>query len=73
MTTELSTGPSLRDALLARVGGDAALATAMVSLFLEECPRLLADVRNAVGAQDATALKFAAHTMCGSEIGRAHV
>ena len=57
---------TLRSSLLTRVSGDAALASAMASLFIDECPRLLADVRVAWAAQDAAALARAAHSLKGS-------
>jgi HPt (histidine-containing phosphotransfer) domain-containing protein len=66
MRPEATVAPLSRDALLARVGGDAALVAAMASLFLDECPRLLADVRDAVAAQDAAALAQAAHSLKGA-------
>ncbi len=53
-------------ALLARVGGDAALASAMASLFLEEYPRHLESVRAAVAARDSSAIADAAHALRGS-------
>lgn len=55
-----------KDALLARVGGDAALLGAMAALFLEECPKYLDDVRQAVVGHDAPALERAAHALKGS-------
>jgi HPt (histidine-containing phosphotransfer) domain-containing protein len=66
MTAGVPTGSLLRDSLLTRVAGDAALASAMASLFIEECPRLLANVREALAAQDAAALARAAHALKGS-------
>jgi HPt (histidine-containing phosphotransfer) domain-containing protein len=66
MTPDVPTGTLLRDSLLTRVAGDAVLASAMASLFIDECPRLLADVRDAVAAQDAEALACAAHALKGS-------
>lgn len=53
-------------AFMRRVGGDATLAAAMAALFLEECPRLLGDVRAAVAAADAESLSSAAHALKGS-------
>ena len=55
-----------REALLARVGGDAALLAAMASLFLEECPRYIASIREAVAGGDARALEGATHALKGS-------
>jgi len=53
-------------ALLARVEGDAELLSRVVELFLEDCPRLLKAVREAVARGDAKALERAAHTLKGS-------
>lgn len=66
MRPEATAAPLSRDALLTRVGGDVALVAAMVSLFIDECPRQLADVRDAVAAQDAAALAQAAHSLKGA-------
>lgn len=55
-----------RDTLLARVGGDAALLGAMAALFLDECPRHLAGIRQAVASNDATGLESTAHALRGS-------
>lgn len=55
-----------RDALLARVGGDAALLSAMASLFLQEYPGYLAGIREAVVSHDARALENTAHALKGS-------
>jgi CheY-like chemotaxis protein/HPt (histidine-containing phosphotransfer) domain-containing protein len=53
-------------ALLERVDGDANLLRYIVELFLEELPRLLADVRDAVAGGDSEALERAAHKLRGS-------
>ena len=66
MTADRPAGSLLRNSLLTRVAGDAALASAMTSLFLAECPRLLADVRQSLAANDAAALERAAHALRGS-------
>jgi HPt (histidine-containing phosphotransfer) domain-containing protein len=55
-----------KDALLARVGGDAALLGAMAALFLEECPAHLAGIRAAVAGHDARALERTAHALKGA-------
>lgn len=55
-----------RDALLARVGGDTALLGAMAALFLDECPGMLAGIRQAVASNDAVGLASTAHAMRGS-------
>jgi two-component system sensor histidine kinase/response regulator len=53
-------------ALLERVEGDTELLQEIVALFLEDSPRVLEEVRAAVAAGDAVALKRAAHTLKGS-------
>jgi CheY-like chemotaxis protein len=53
-------------ALLARVGNDRQLLKELVALFLEECPKLVSDVRDAVAAKDGRRLKVAAHTLKGA-------
>jgi PAS domain S-box-containing protein len=52
--------------LLARLGGNRQLLQEIVAVFLDDCPRLLARVREAIGDGDARALTFAAHTLKGS-------
>jgi two-component system, sensor histidine kinase and response regulator len=51
---------------LGRVEGDRQLLAEMAELFLEECPKLMADVQAAVTGGDAPALIRAAHTLKGS-------
>jgi CheY-like chemotaxis protein len=51
---------------LQRVGGDEALLQELIGLFLEDSPRLLANVRDAIARGDAPKLKIAAHTLKGS-------
>lgn len=51
---------------LERVGGDRELLGEIAGLFLEECPGLLAAIRDAVCAKDAPALQEAAHSLKGS-------
>ncbi len=53
-------------ALLERVEGDTELLAEIVALFLEDSPGHMEEVRAAVAAGDATALKRAAHTLKGA-------
>jgi len=53
-------------AVLARLEGDMQLLKDMVGLFLEDCPRLLSDVQEAVACGDSQALARAAHAVKGS-------
>ncbi|MEK6304131.1 MAG: PAS domain S-box protein [Acidobacteriota bacterium] len=58
-------------ALLARLDGDTELLRYIVELFLEELPRLMSQVRDAVMLEDSDALERAAHTLRGS-VGNFH-
>lgn len=55
-----------RAALLDRVGGDLEFLQEIAGLFLEDCPRLLAEILTAVTGGDARTLEYAAHTLKGS-------
>ena len=52
--------------VLERVDGDRELLREIGGLFLEDAPRLLADIRNAISRADAKALEHSAHTLKGS-------
>ncbi len=54
------------DAALECTGGDLPLFREVLGLFLEDCPRLLAEARTAIEASDGPALRRAAHTLKGS-------
>ena len=60
------------DQMIARLGGDEALARQLVTLFLSECPRMMAQVRDSVeqGSADAVrhadGIRRAAHAFKGS-------
>ena len=51
---------------LDRVEGDVDLLKEMIDIFLEECPRMLADIERAITASNSHALHHAAHTLKGS-------
>src|ERR1700723_3961205 len=56
-----------RDAeLLARFDGDSELLKELAGIFLQECPRMLDEIRAALGTADLRALERAAHTLKGS-------
>jgi two-component system sensor histidine kinase/response regulator len=55
-----------RAAVLDRVGGDEELLSEIIDIFLEECPSLVAAIRDAVRKQDARALERSAHSLKGS-------
>jgi CheY-like chemotaxis protein/HPt (histidine-containing phosphotransfer) domain-containing protein len=50
-------------AALARVDGDRAFLGEMVAMFLQECPRLMSEIREAVDAGDPTRVKEPAHSL----------
>ncbi|MFZ3215645.1 MAG: response regulator [Candidatus Acidiferrales bacterium] len=52
--------------LLAHFGGDADLLKELAGIFLQECPRMLLQIREALQTGDAKALETAAHAMKGS-------
>ncbi len=55
-----------REAILNRVDGDTELLAEIVGVFLEDCPRLLSAIGDAVARQDSKALDRAAHALKGS-------
>jgi len=52
--------------LLDHAGGDRELARELIDLFLEDCPRMLSEVREAIDRSDSQALQRAAHALKGS-------
>lgn len=65
--TARSTVPAFdRKAALARAGGDEELLKETAEIFVDESPRLLADVREAVARRDGGALERSAHRLRGS-------
>jgi len=54
------------DVVLKRVDGDRELLKEVADIFLEDTPRLLADLRNAIIRGDARALERTAHSLKGS-------
>lgn len=55
-----------RAALLARVGGDEQIAAQLCAVFLDDAPKRLAVIAQAVRAGDARALQSAAHAFKGA-------
>jgi HPt (histidine-containing phosphotransfer) domain-containing protein len=55
-----------RRVALLRVGGDAELLKEIAVLFLEDYPRVLAEIRAAIAGGDARQLETSAHTLKGS-------
>jgi CheY-like chemotaxis protein/HPt (histidine-containing phosphotransfer) domain-containing protein len=54
-----------REAALARLEGDEALFAALVDVYLEEWPKLFAEIRVALAAGDLPAVGHKAHRLCG--------
>jgi HPt (histidine-containing phosphotransfer) domain-containing protein len=52
--------------LMSRVDNDPQLLRDLVDLFLEECPRLVGEIRVALDRKDAKALQRGAHSLKGS-------
>jgi two-component system, sensor histidine kinase and response regulator len=52
--------------MLARFDGDSELLKELAGIFLQECPRMLGEIREALRACDQKALERAAHTLKGS-------
>jgi two-component system, sensor histidine kinase and response regulator len=55
-----------REELLKRVDGDSALLAEIVDLFVQDAPRQIGEIRNAIEQGDTTRLYNAAHTLKGS-------
>ena len=51
---------------LTRLGGDEDLLREIAGLFLDGCPRMLSDIRQAIADRDSRALEHAAHALKGS-------
>jgi PAS domain S-box-containing protein len=54
------------DALLERFAGNRKLLRAILKTFREDCPKMMAKIRDAIKAQNATAIADAAHALKGS-------
>lgn len=58
--------PWTPEALVARLGGDELLARQLARLFVEECPQMIAEVRDSVESGSADRIRRAAHAIKGS-------
>ena len=58
--------PVNREAVMQRLGGDEALFTEIVRLFLEDCPPRLRAIDEAVASADPVQIRFAAHALKGA-------
>jgi two-component system sensor histidine kinase/response regulator len=63
MTVMLRWTPAV---MLERLGGDEELARQLVELFVAECPRMMAAVRDSVASGDVEQVRRAAHAFKGS-------
>ena len=61
----IAEGPSDAE-LLARFDGDSELLKELAGIFLQECPKMLDEIREALRTGDAKTLERAAHTLKGS-------
>jgi HPt (histidine-containing phosphotransfer) domain-containing protein len=58
--------PFDREEMLERLGGDTELMNDVLQVFLEECPRMMEEVRGAVDEADSKLVRRAAHSMKGA-------
>ena len=66
-TDELGPGEGLDcDAALARVGGDADLLKEIARIFIDDCPRAMAEMQDASARADCVLLERAAHGLKGA-------
>jgi HPt (histidine-containing phosphotransfer) domain-containing protein len=63
---QVQTRPFDREEMLERLGGDGELLDDVLQVFLEECHRMMSEVRNAVDGGDARLVRRAAHSMKGA-------
>lgn len=63
MNSQHTIDRSALDQLLETVGGDESFLAELIQTFLEEAPRMLAEIRQALGEQDAEHLRRAAHSL----------
>jgi two-component system sensor histidine kinase/response regulator len=54
------------EAAISGLGGDESLLREVIAVFLDECPKLLKELRAAVEGQDAARARLVAHTLKGS-------
>jgi len=62
----MSTNPIADTASDDPLDGDPELRKELAVMFLEDCPKLLSEIRNAMTQHDGPSLKMAAHTLKGS-------
>jgi two-component system sensor histidine kinase/response regulator len=55
-----------KDEVMERVDGDIELLMDMVELFIDDCPKLMSNIKNAIEKKDSNELKRSSHTLKGS-------
>jgi two-component system, sensor histidine kinase and response regulator len=55
-----------RSSLLERLGGDESFMGEIAAVFLDDCPRRVAEIKSAVDARNAEAIRLAAHALKGA-------
>ena len=63
---QVQAAPFDREEMLERLGGDNKLLDEVLQVFLEECPKMLEELRGAVDGGDPTLVHRAAHSMTGA-------
>jgi len=63
---QVQANPFDREEMLERLGGDTELMDDVLQVFLEECPRMMQEVRGAVDQGDSKLVRRTAHSMKGA-------
>jgi two-component system sensor histidine kinase/response regulator len=66
MSTQVPESGLDRRLALLRVGGDAELLKEIAVIFLDDYPKVMAEIRDAIAGRDAKQLEVSAHTLKGS-------
>jgi HPt (histidine-containing phosphotransfer) domain-containing protein len=56
------------DRMIARLAGDEELARQLVDIYIDECPRMLGTLRDAIAQASPDAIRRAAHALKGSTL-----
>ncbi len=63
---QVQANPFDREEMLERLGGDTELLDDVLKVFLEECPKMLDQIRGAVDGGDPNVVRRTAHSMKGA-------
>jgi len=63
---QVQANPFDREEMLERLGGDTELLDDVLQVFLEECPRMMDEVRGAIDEGNPKSVRRAAHSMRGA-------